>query len=110
MTSTIREVVHGLRFPEGPIVLPDGSILVAEIAAGRLSRILPAGGTEVVATCPTLFPLCSVLTPALRLRQRTSGALGKLLHVPRHRNPPNLRPRPNVTLELDQVWLVQRSD
>jgi gluconolactonase len=50
MTPTIREIARGLRFPEGPIVLPDGSILVVEIAAGRLTRVGRGGGVEVVAT------------------------------------------------------------
>ena len=39
---------EGLRFPEGPIALEDGSVLVVEIARGTLSRV--AGGrVEVVA-------------------------------------------------------------
>ena len=49
MTAPIRELARGLRFPEGPIVMPDGSVLVVEIAAGRLTRIRPDGSTEVVA-------------------------------------------------------------
>ena len=35
----LKELTSGLRFPEGPVALPDGSVLVVEIAAGRLSRI-----------------------------------------------------------------------
>lgn len=35
-------LAEGLRFPEGPVVLPDGTLLVCEIAAGRLSVV--AGG------------------------------------------------------------------
>jgi gluconolactonase len=49
MTRTIRELARGLRFPEGPILLPDGSVLVVEIAAGRLTRVARDGATEVVA-------------------------------------------------------------
>jgi gluconolactonase len=44
-----REVAHGLRFPEGPVWLPDGSVLVVEIAGGALTRISPSGKAEVVA-------------------------------------------------------------
>lgn len=33
------EVARGLRFPEGPVVLADGSVLCSEVAGGRLSRI-----------------------------------------------------------------------
>ena len=40
-------VTSGLMFPEGPIALPDGSILLVEIARGTLTRV--TGGTvEVV--------------------------------------------------------------
>ena len=42
-------VTTGLKFPEGPIALPDGSVLVVEIARGTLSRVTPAGNVEVVA-------------------------------------------------------------
>lgn len=33
------EIVGGLRFPEGPVALADGSILVSQVAAGEVSRI-----------------------------------------------------------------------
>ena len=48
----LRELASGLAFPEGPVVLPDGDVLVCELAAGRVSRV-PAGGGEpsVVADC-----------------------------------------------------------
>ena len=42
-------IAEGLGFPEGPIVLLDGSLLVVEIAAGCLSRIKPSGERVVVA-------------------------------------------------------------
>ena len=42
-------VTTGLQFPEGPIAMPDGSVLVVEIARGTLSRVTPDGGIEVVA-------------------------------------------------------------
>lgn len=44
-----REVASGLRFPEGPIALPDGSVILVEIAAGRLTRISASGKTSVIA-------------------------------------------------------------
>ena len=43
-------VADGLRFPEGPVWMPDGSIILVEIAAGRITRIRPDGSKEVVAT------------------------------------------------------------
>jgi gluconolactonase len=45
----VREVASGLRFPEGPVALSDGSVLVVEIARGTLSRVFPDGRVEVVA-------------------------------------------------------------
>lgn len=39
-----------LRFPEGPVALPDGSVLVVEIAGGALTRVTPDGHCSVVAT------------------------------------------------------------
>ncbi len=45
----LREIASGLRFPEGPIALPDGTFLVVEIAAGRLTRIEADGRLQVVA-------------------------------------------------------------
>jgi gluconolactonase len=38
-----RVIAKGLGFPEGPVALPDGSVLVVEIATGRLTRVLPGG-------------------------------------------------------------------
>ena len=51
-TSTITELATGLQFPEGPVVLPDGDLLVCELRTGHLRRV-PAGGGEavVVAEC-----------------------------------------------------------
>lgn len=45
----IREIARGLSFPEGPVAQPDGSVLVVEIAAGRLTRVHPSGEAEAVA-------------------------------------------------------------
>ena len=42
-------IAEGLLFPEGPIAMPDGSVLVVEVARGRLTRLRPFGGMEVVA-------------------------------------------------------------
>lgn len=42
-------VATGLRFPEGPIAMPDGSVLLVEIERGTLSRVHPNGEVQVVA-------------------------------------------------------------
>jgi gluconolactonase len=44
-----RIVADGLRFPEGPVALPDGSVVVVEIEAGRVTRVQPDGSKHVVA-------------------------------------------------------------
>lgn len=43
-----REIANGLRFPEGPIALPDGSVVVVEIMGG-LTRVMPDGRKHLVA-------------------------------------------------------------
>ena len=45
----LREVASGLQFPEGPVAMADGSVLVVEIARGTLSRVTPDGRIHVVA-------------------------------------------------------------
>ncbi|VWX56092.1 Gluconolactonase [Burkholderiales bacterium 8X] len=45
----IREIASGLQFPEGPIAMSDGSILLVEIGRGTLSRVMPDGRVHVVA-------------------------------------------------------------
>lgn len=41
--SDITIIATGLGFPEGPVALPDGSVIVTEINGGRLTRIGPDG-------------------------------------------------------------------
>jgi gluconolactonase len=45
-----RVMTEGLQFPEGPVAMDDGSVLVVEIKRGTITRCLPDGSTEVVAT------------------------------------------------------------
>lgn len=47
--SAMRTVTTGLAFPEGPVALRDGSVLVVEIRRGTLTRVAPDGTTTVVA-------------------------------------------------------------
>ena len=47
--SQIREITTGLRFPEGPIAMPDGSVILVEIERGTLTRVWSDGRKEVVA-------------------------------------------------------------
>jgi gluconolactonase len=42
-------VAEGLEFPEGPVAMADGSVVVAEIKGGRITRVLADGSKEVLA-------------------------------------------------------------
>ena len=45
----ITEITDQLQFPEGPIAMPDGSVILVEIMRGTLSRVMPDGEIQVVA-------------------------------------------------------------
>ena len=45
-----REIATGLRFPEGPVAMEDGSVIVVEIEAGRITRVKKDGTKQTVAT------------------------------------------------------------
>jgi gluconolactonase len=47
--AEMREIARGLEFPEGPVAMPDGSVLVVEIRRGTLTRVAPDGTKTVVA-------------------------------------------------------------
>jgi len=47
--TELREITTGLRFPEGPVAISDGSILLVEIERRTLTRVAPDGGKEIVA-------------------------------------------------------------
>jgi gluconolactonase len=49
MKLNYRVIADGLKFPEGPVALADGSVLVVEIAGGTLTRVQPDGTKQVVA-------------------------------------------------------------
>ena len=47
--ADLRLVCDGLRFPEGPIAMDDGSVVVVEIQSGTLARVSPDGDVTLVA-------------------------------------------------------------
>ncbi len=47
----VEVLAEGLAFPEGPIALADGSVLVVEIGRGTLTRVGPDRSVVVVAEC-----------------------------------------------------------
>ncbi len=50
--AELTEITSGLRFPEGPIAMDDGSVVVCEIEASRLTRVLPDGTKDTIAEVP----------------------------------------------------------
>ncbi|SFM18453.1 gluconolactonase [Bradyrhizobium sp. NFR13] len=51
-SPNIRVLATDLAFPEGPVVMPDGSVVLVEIRAQQLTRVWPDGRKEVVARIP----------------------------------------------------------
>jgi gluconolactonase len=43
------EITSGLEFPEGPVWMPDGTVLVTELKGARVTRVHPDGRKETVA-------------------------------------------------------------
>lgn len=51
-TPTLTEITDGLRFPEGPIAMSDGSVILVEMFGPRITRVLPDGSKKVIAEIP----------------------------------------------------------
>ena len=45
----LTELATGLRFPEGPVAMPDGSVLLVEIERGTLTKVAPDGTVSYLA-------------------------------------------------------------
>jgi gluconolactonase len=50
MHHDMTELASGLLFPEGPVALADGSVLIVEIGRGTLTKVAPDGTVSYVAT------------------------------------------------------------
>jgi gluconolactonase len=48
-TPELTEIADGLKFPEGPIAMPDGSVILVEMFGPRVTRVHPDGTKDVVA-------------------------------------------------------------
>lgn len=53
MQLDLELVAEGLKFPEGPVAMADGSVILTEIRGPWLTRIRPDGGREVLAETAT---------------------------------------------------------
>src|SRR5919198_1481933 len=49
MTTPHKEITSGLKFPEGPVAMPDGSVILVEIGRQTLTRVMPDGKQHVIA-------------------------------------------------------------
>ena len=49
LTPELTEITDGLRFPEGPIAMADGSIVLVEMFGPRLTRVAPDGTKTTIA-------------------------------------------------------------
>jgi gluconolactonase len=47
--TAFTEITTGLQFPEGPVAMPDGSVILTEMFASRLTRVAPDGTKTTVA-------------------------------------------------------------
>src|ERR1700742_5141920 len=52
LMAELRVLATGLEFPEGPVAMPDGSVVLVEIRGRRLTRVHPDGRKEGVAPSP----------------------------------------------------------
>ena len=70
--AEVRELASGLKFPEGPVALSDGSVVLVEIQGGRISRVSPDGSVDVVAQ-PGGGPNGSAIGPDGKLYVANNG-------------------------------------
>ncbi len=72
--ADIEVIAEGLHFPEGPVVMADGSVLVVEIHTGHITRCWAGGKTETAAT-PGGGPNGAAIGPDGALYVCNSGGL-----------------------------------
>jgi gluconolactonase len=65
-------LAEGLRFPEGPVWLEDGTVIIVEIEAGRITRVKRDGTTQTIAT-PGGGPNGAALGPGGKLYVCNNG-------------------------------------
>ena len=71
----MKVLTGGLRFPEGPIAMPDGSVLLVEIERQTLSRVDPQGRVDVVARIAG-GPNGAAMGPGGRVYVCNNGGMG----------------------------------
>ena len=71
--AQLTEIANGLGFPEGPVAMADGSIVLVELQHGRVSRVTADGARETVAE-PGGGPNGAAIGPDGRLYVCNNGA------------------------------------
>lgn len=71
----MRTIASGLRFPEGPIAMADGSVMFVEIERQTLSRVCADGRVEIVAHVPG-GPNGAAIGPDSRVYICNNGGMG----------------------------------
>jgi gluconolactonase len=71
--AEVREICSGLFFPEGPVAMSDGSVVLVEIGRGTVTRVASDGASEVVAE-PGGGPNGAALGPDGKLFVCNNGA------------------------------------
>ena len=132
MTMDLQLIAEGFEFPEGPIAMADGTVILTEIKAQRLTRVHPDGRKETVvetgggpngaAIGPDgdlhhqqrrsfTWPQQDGLTipadaghPHRRLHQRFDLATGELKTLYETRRPPLRRPQRPGVRQAGRVW------
>src|SRR5260370_28136171 len=46
--ADVRVIATGLRFPEGPVAMADGSVILGEIAGSAVTRVAPDGSKSAI--------------------------------------------------------------
>ena len=72
MQPVLTEFASGLGFPEGPVIFPDGSLIIVEIARGCVTRIA-RDGTKSIVSKPGGGPNGAALGPDGKLYICNSG-------------------------------------
>ena len=86
--ANIRVLATDLEFPEGPVAMPDGSVVLVEIRGRRLTRVWPDGRKEIVAQIPG-GPNGAALGPDARIEVELLAALAPaLVHAPLEQGAP----------------------
>jgi gluconolactonase len=111
VTVEMEQLTDGLEFPEGPVAMSDGSIVLVEIKAGRITRVTPDGDKQTLAE-PGGGPNGAALGPDGKLYVANNGGsfvwldLGGIT-APHQPNPDHVHGRiERIDLETGDVEVI----